>query len=440
MKTTRIPKAIEEISMEWAHKAPFFTEFLIRFKYIEDESFPTIGVGMHKFYVSCIYNPEFINSLSEHDLKFVLIHEILHLIKNHHSRFAKISEQNMQLYNIAADIVINEEIISKISINGNKFNRLESNKGVFLTDIPDYTGKLVSEEIYEFLMKKQKEQPKSSQMQSNQSSSNSNQQQTSNEEIDSDDLMGQLQQLQESRNEEKSKQQNTIEDLNEKRFDVHDKFSQLKTEEASIAIEEMINSAYSRSWGQLSGETSSFLKELRKPVRIPINALLRNKMQMTIYGYHGNKMVNWNKVNRRSIDLLCGNKRTETKLVVVVDTSGSVYTQKVLEMFFTEIDFISQKVKDITLIQFDTEVKSVTKYKKGIWKTIDMAGGGGTQISPVFDYLKQKKLNDIPVICFTDGEFNWNINHYNINPLWVIYNKYRDFDSVDFGRVFNIKE
>lgn len=59
--------------------------------------------GTHFF-----YNSEFIESLSKEDLVYIFAHEVMHLANLHHTR---IGHRNPQKWNIAADFVINQQLI-----------------------------------------------------------------------------------------------------------------------------------------------------------------------------------------------------------------------------------------------------------------------------------------------------------------------------------------
>ena len=51
-----------------------------------------------------IYNPQFMNSIQDDDLSFILYHEFLHIILMHHFRRGN---RDPKLWNVAADIAVN---------------------------------------------------------------------------------------------------------------------------------------------------------------------------------------------------------------------------------------------------------------------------------------------------------------------------------------------
>lgn len=103
----------------------------------------------------------------------------------------------------------------------------------------------------------------------------------------------------------------------------------------------------------------------------------------------------------KKVDLLKGRKKIGLEINVILDTSGS--------MFGDFDNAISEVFKDgyvINLVQVDTAVESVTKIKnKNELKKFAIKGGGGTCLQPAVDYIKDGKnrLNKYPTVLLTDG-------------------------------------
>lgn len=83
----------------------------------EDKACPTIGVGFEKEKFFLVYNKEFLNTVCEKDLCFLIMHETLHVVLEHHARYKQhVKQQNNQsmvLWNIVADAYINQHLIEK---------------------------------------------------------------------------------------------------------------------------------------------------------------------------------------------------------------------------------------------------------------------------------------------------------------------------------------
>jgi predicted metal-dependent peptidase len=94
------------------------------------------------------FSPKFMESLSDSELDFVLMHEVMHVALKHCLRGLK---YNQELFNIACDIVVNSNILKSkgmnldaIKVNGNvSMHQIEGKEGYLFT----------AEEVYEKLLK-----------------------------------------------------------------------------------------------------------------------------------------------------------------------------------------------------------------------------------------------------------------------------------------------
>ena len=94
------------------------------------------------------FSPKFMESLSDSELDFVLMHEVMHVALKHCKRGLK---YNQELFNIACDIVVNSNILNSkgmnldaIKVNGNvSMHQIEGKEGYLFT----------AEEVYEKLLK-----------------------------------------------------------------------------------------------------------------------------------------------------------------------------------------------------------------------------------------------------------------------------------------------
>jgi len=99
----RITTALSEIEQ----KHYFFGPLIRRLKVENtDHCISTMGVEFDT--LRLLYNNEFVSSLSDSGLEFVLMHEIMHIVNKHHERFD--SSVPFMLNNIAGDLEINSFI------------------------------------------------------------------------------------------------------------------------------------------------------------------------------------------------------------------------------------------------------------------------------------------------------------------------------------------
>lgn len=108
--------------------------------------------------------------------------------------------------------------------------------------------------------------------------------------------------------------------------------------------------------------------------------------------------------------------RRRQRLLVAVDTSGSVSKEE-QAAFFEEIRFLGHTGAEITLLEFDTDIQQVSKYKGR--QPAFLLGGGGTNFLPVLEYANKSGPWD-GLILFTDGFAP--IPRQGIRPpvLWAI--------------------
>lgn len=132
-------------------------------------------------------------------------------------------------------------------------------------------------------------------------------------------------------------------------------------------------------------------------------------------------------------------------LVIILDLSGSIFCDEaLLGKFMDQINHISEHVEDVLLITFDVGIINcfefaISQIKEGLGNVLIqdnkkyLAGGGGTDICPVFDDLNQGLLQyedlltvDVSrtgtVVVFTDLEFYKDVSN-SLEPeapvIWV---------------------
>lgn len=112
-------------------------------------------------------------------------------------------------------------------------------------------------------------------------------------------------------------------------------------------------------------------------------------------------------------------------LVVALDTSGSVDTV-LLEQFIAELNAIAAVVKPVTVhvMQCDTRVRHVDCFDRG--ESIDVPeifGRGGTSFDPIFDAVDAAGIDPVALLYFTDmdGSFPTSAPAYPV--LWCAYGR-----------------
>lgn len=442
IKRVRIPSRFEEISLMWIKDAPFFSEFMLRFHYYETTSMPTMAVNSTRGNINLYYNPQFLNgggerpkigedgkpiiiyddngnpqygddgnilmemeprpALTDQELESVLIHEIMHLIRFHHER----ALEDHYIFNISADMLINNDLLS-IRV-GPRSMKLPDG-GVYLSMARDegYDGVEVTEPLYNWLLDKREEY-------SQQYSDLMQQGQGQGQGQDGGNQSGQG----------GAAGTDLFDTIYGSKIDEHEIMNE-SDEMAKQAIEDAIENAKVRSWGNMSGNGLESLKELIKPAKLPWKVLLRRFLSAFVYDHGHHIEDTWSRRNRRGYPLP-GTRRLNNKIVVAVDTSGSIRSEE-LNAFFAEIEKIVKDAGQLIMVQCDTSIVDVKQtYKRGDYKRINIKGRGGTAVQPVFDWMKENGYQRYPVVYFTDGWFHYGFETYGIKTLWVVTDDNRE--------------
>lgn len=185
--------------------------------------------------------------------------------------------------------------------------------------------------------------------------------------------------------------------------------------------------------GSIPSDIEIYLDKLLNP-KLPWTRLL----QRYLSSFSKNDYT-FRKPNRRffpkyHMPTLYGEKLID--LAIAVDTSGSVSDEE-FKAFITEVASILRMMKPdkITLLQFDTAIKSINKVRNvKELETLKFTGRGGTLIHPVLDWAE--KTRPQLLLIFSDGGFTFRrISDPGNNILWVIHNNANW--KAPFGRVIH---
>ena len=145
----------------------------------------------------------------------------------------------------------------------------------------------------------------------------------------------------------------------------------------------------------------------------------------------GNDDSTWRQPSRRhlAMGILRPSGITERvgELVIAIDTSGSIGQQE-LTKCLSEIKGVCDMVKpeSIRILYWDTKVCSEEVYGstgtplEQLTQTTKPAGGGGTMVQCVPDYIRDKNINAQAVIVLTDGYLGGDWGAWTMPLLWGI--------------------
>ena len=125
----------------------FYGYFLMNVNFYETRGLKTAGVNFRNLRMNFYYNPDFLDSLNEKEVAYLVIHELFHLLFNHPKRG---KGYNHELANVAMDMTINELIDQK---HDNVSQRID---GLLIMD-SHYEEERIFEILYEWLNKKREE-------------------------------------------------------------------------------------------------------------------------------------------------------------------------------------------------------------------------------------------------------------------------------------------
>lgn len=332
-----------------------------------------------------MYNPTFIETLNDKQLTFVVLHEALHKVFQHMSLWRKLWKENPMLANVAADYVVNNAIV-------------EADPNGEVTSMPEMClydkrfANMTTKQVFDIL--KQEPPPKGGGKGSGDGGGVS----------DEGNQHG--------------------------GHDTHDweGAEQLTADEVK-EVQKQIDQALRQGEiirGKMAGNQNRSIQELLEPkvdwreqLREFVNATCKNKDK-----------TSWKRPSRRFIgqDIYMPSMIGETvgKLVVGIDTSGSIGNEELNE-FLSEVVGICDDVtpESLELIYWDYDVAAHETYNigdyDGLATTTKPAGGGGTRVGSLNQYLKDKRITPEAIIVLTDGyvEDDWG-GDWEAPTLWAI--------------------
>ena len=188
---------------------------------------------------------------------------------------------------------------------------------------------------------------------------------------------------------------------------------------------EFINQAYSMISEEHRGTMpASFIEEverINKPSVLSWQSLLKKYVGTISAGFRKTKA----RLNRRQphrFDLSGKINDKTLKIVVAIDTSGSVTNDDVSKIFNEIFSIISKRNYELTIIECDSKIQRIYKVRKPSDVQMKVAGRGGTAFTPVIEYINNDKyFRDSLLIYFTDGYGENKIpKPLTYRNLWVI--------------------
>ena len=207
----------------------------------------------------------------------------------------------------------------------------------------------------------------------------------------------------------------------------------------------------SNSWGKIPGNLVDVIKKSIEP-KFNYRAIFQQFRSTVI---SSNRTITRMKPNRRFGYAVPGSKRNfTTKILIAVDTSGSMSNDDLQLAFGFIKNFFKYGIARIDVIQFDTKIypKSFVELSKAPME-FNITGRGGTDFNEVFEYAQEKNPTYDGVIIFTDGyasvpKTKWLSNNYrHTKYLWCLndesnykHMKKNDAEFEKFGKITYVEK
>ena len=368
----------------------FFGLLLMHAEFALDSEIATAATDGKKIY----FCPKFMDELSDSELEFVLMHEVMHMALGHCVRGVN---KEPDTYNIACDIVINSNILKENDGDKASITLKKYGESMHLTPTGEEGHHFTAEQVYQMLPKPQ--------------------------------------------NKKQSKLANT-------NWDDHNKW----TDDGNLTQEERENLA---EWNKRLKDSCKAI-EIRKAStgvgKVPLLAQRRLKeltqsqidWREILSTFIHEEIADYSfsppdKRHEESPFFLPDYNETDISvknILFMIDTSGSM-DDDMVTMAYSEIkgaiDQFDGRLQGLLGFFEAKVVPPIPFYDEDSFRIIKPKGGGGTSFKSVFDYIKKHMANELPasIVILTDGydafppescalglPVLWIINNQNVNPPW----------------------
>lgn len=390
-------------------KHGFYGLLLMHTKYGLDEECDTAYTDGDKI----CFSPKFMDDLSDSELDFIMMHEIMHIVLKHCYRD---NSRDPIQFNIACDIVVNSNILYSNNLDINSITTKEYGESMHLTPDGREGYNFTAEEVYDMLLvpTKTKYGKDGKKVKPN---NNSNKGKPGSGDFDNHDNWN-----------KKKGEDKEQEDLWNQR---------LVDAVKSVEEREAMNGT-----GKIPLLAKRIVGELLNP-QIDWRVVLNDFVQEEVCDY------SFNPPDKRFGDsdfYLPDYNDTDTvvkDILFMVDTSGSIRDEDITKAY--------SEIKG-AIDQFDGKLSGklgffdCTVYEPLPFESVDNLlkikpkGGGGTSFHVIFNYIN-KYMTDTPpasIIILTDGyaEFPHESSANNIPVMWLINN---DKVTPPWGRIGRLK-
>lgn len=415
-------ESIQQMLIDTKVNLPYYGNFNLFVNFKERKDIDTCAVNMTAKGMNFFYNSDFLNRLSQKEVNFITLHEDFHLLWNHPKRTIT-GQYDHKLSNIAQDMIINHIIWEDIPHRYVEIPKDADGKNMALFIPKEYTGKLIFEEVYEWLRDEKEKRDKQKKQNQCQSCQGTGEKQDGKQQPDDQDGQG----GEECKDCNGSGQQDggqgsggsygpfgkdprnqggsldtwsldqILDNLDKNQGQYLDQH--LGDEIPEEMRESMVKDAMERltARGLSGGSIEQTLSKLRKQRKDYLKYIKRT-LSNVMFGTTKTRTIT--RPNRRGILGLKGNKKIKNKINCILDTSGSMGGQGTFERV---LSYINRSDIEVNLIESDTEIKWVQNIKsKKQLESVCIKGLGGTIMQSGFNYVVEN-FNEYNTVLLTDG-------------------------------------
>ena len=399
----------------------FYGLLLMHMIYSIDENCETAATDGHRIF----FGPKFLDDLSDSELDFIMMHEILHVVLQHCMRQGDCDSEQ---FNIACDIVVNSNILLSNNMNRNSIKLKKYGESMHIAPDGKEGYEYTAEQVYAMLPPPPKNRKPKPALTGTQGGAGDDDE----KENPKGSPPGQAKQIQGKKTDAppvwddhsrwgEYEEDDTLRDVWVKRF-----------EDACEAIS-ILDPSNQRGILPLFAER--LLKELRKP-QTDWRTILNDFIQEEVVDYSFTPPDR--RFDESSFFLPDFNDKDvlAKDILFMIDTSGSM-SDDMITAAYSEvkgaIDQFGGKLEG-WLGFFDAAIIEPKRFTSlDEFKIIKPAGGGGTDFQIILEYVHKHMQDKLPtsIIILTDGyapfpeeelaggiPVLWLLNNKNVDPPW----------------------
>lgn len=359
------------------HFFPYFASMIHRLVPVQNKQIPTMAVDR---WWRLIYNPEFVARLTVDQVAWCIMHEIMHLFRDHAKRCLA-QQFDPRLYNFAGDFAINDDLAMMKGI--------VAPEGILLPSRFKLPDRLLEEDYYEMLKKVEHEVKREIKKL-----------------IDAGMLLPGAGRCGSCANGKPEKWEPGAPGEGGTPAGVSPTIADLVRQKVA---EDLLDYA-SKHPGSVPGSLRRVAEDIAKS-KIPWRVKLKSSVSSSVAKVRGMTDYTFRRPSRRQIvmreGILPSLQASLCRLAVIVDTSGSM-TAKQLGQALAEIKAILDALQNqiaVTVLSVDAAVAATSKVLGR--RKLELFGGGGTDMGVGLDAASRLRPRPDVAVVLTDGYTAW---------------------------------